>query len=655
MNPSVPPSEHGSNDAGLFASAFEFAAIGIALVAPDGRWIRVNRALCEMLGYSEPELRERSFQELTHPDDLARDLELMSQLLAGKRETYQMEKRYVHKSGEIVWGLLSVSLIRDENSQPRTFLSQIQNITERKRAIGELEQFFSLSPDLLAITGLDGYLRQVNPAWTAVLGWSEAELLSMPVIELVHPDDRAAALEARRQLAAGKPVLDIENRYRCKDGSYRWLSWRSVALADEGIVFAVARDVSRRRAEEEERRELANRLELAREAAESANEAKSEFLAMMSHEIRTPMNAVIGFCELLRHTELSAEQADYVANIERGGSNLIEIINGILDFSKMKAGVVDVHYAPLDLHALIDEVHDLLSPLAQMRGIALRKQLAADVPRLIESDARALKRILTNLVGNAIKFTEAGRVEIDVACKSGRHGRMLCVSVTDTGIGLTAETLARLFQPFVQGDSAHHRKFGGTGLGLSISRHLAEAMGGSLGAWPRGDARGSVFQLSIPLMVSDEPLPTGDNPTKVPAEIAPPPGLRILIAEDNATNRRLLIKLLKRLGCRCNSVGDGRDVLDAIEQEEFDVILMDVQMPVMDGIAATREIRRREAADSGRRRLYIIGQTAYATVDDAKRCLDAGMDMHLGKPIRLESLAQALAAGGAALKVAADA
>jgi PAS domain S-box-containing protein len=880
-----------------FASAFEYAVIGKALVSPDGRWLKVNRAMCEMLGYTEAELMRMTFQEITHPDDLEADLKLVEEMLANKRQTYQIEKRYFHRSRRIVWALLSVSLVRDAAGRPLNFISQVQDITARKQAEAERQHLFEFSLDLLCISGLDGYLRQVNPAWTRVLGWSEDELLSRPVFTFLHPDDLEATEAGRAGLMTGRPLQDLENRYRCKDGSYRWLSWRSFSRPEEGVVFAIARDITDRkqaeaalrqtsdrlllatrvarlgiwewnvvenftvwddamheiyglppgtvvdgfkewerflhpddslrmhelvdavlagpaeldsefrivtpggqvrhikvnalvqravdgqplrmigtnlditeqRESEEHLRALAHRLQLAKDlagvgvfdyevrtdtllwderlheiygtnpenedeepgierwrsrvhpedlplaeaacfgimvdphggsdisyrirrasdgalrhlrsvakverdavlhpirvigmnldvteeielqehlrragqAAEAASRAKSEFLAMMSHEIRTPMNAVIGYGDLLRLTALAPEQADMVDNIQRGGANLLEIIEGILDFSKIEAGKLTLRFEPLDLQVLIADVCDLLAVTAQTQGLRFEQVLAPDLPERLVGDSQAIKRILTNLLGNAIKFTETGFVRLAASRKDVAGEPFLRLEVTDSGIGLTAETLERIFRPFSQGDSSNKRRFGGTGLGLVISRRLAEAMGGSLTAGARAGG-GAVFVFSLPIRSVWE-IPDPHNPLPVvrtSSTASVSPDLRILLVEDNPVNRQLMTRLIQRLGCTSTAVADGREALHALALTAYDVVLMDLQMPVMDGWEAAVEIRRRESADPSIPRSYLIAQSASAMEEDARRCREIGMDDHLSKPVTLQSLAAALA------------
>jgi two-component system sensor histidine kinase/response regulator len=752
-----------------FASAFGYAPIGMALVSPTGQWLKVNRAICEILGYSEPELLEGSFQDITHPGDLEEDMEYVRQMLAGGRASYQMEKRYLHKSGCTVWAHLSVSLVRDTEGHPLNFISQVQDITERRHTAAERDRFFNLSLDLLSVSGLDGYFRQVNPAWTRTLGWSEAELLACPIFDLLHPDDLEITQKARDALASGHPPIELENRYRCKEGGYRWLSWQSFALPEEGTVFAVARDITERKKAEEERRVIANRLHLATElsgigvfdydiftdtlvwderqyqiygldpaagvpgldrwhaaihpedrdamesarlqamadptrnfdqkyrivrasdgatrhlhsvarierdaarqpirivgmnfditeelnlqehlrrasaTAEAASRAKSEFLAMMSHEIRTPMNAVIGYGDLLRRTPLTAEQAEFVSNIRQGGANLIEIIESILDFSKIEAGKLALQDEPVDPRALVEEVCDLLSVTARLRGLAFHRSISPDIPARIKGDSAAIKRVLTNLLGNAIKFTERGSVHTHVTYSTQAGRPWLRIEVDDTGIGLSEEALDRLFQPFSQGDPSNKRKFGGTGLGLVISHRLAEAMDGTLAAESRPEG-GSAFIFSFPIREVENgagpPGPCAEDETSPPsARLRLPRAMRVLLAEDNRVNQKLMIKLLERLACECEAVPDGREALKALKQKNYDAVLLDIQMPVMDGWETAHEIRRREACQPESSRHYIIAQTAYATKEDARKCLEFGMDDHLTKPVTLEALTHAL-------------
>jgi len=519
-----------------FRGAFDHAPIGMALVAPDGRWLEVNQSLRELLGYTEEELLGTDFQTITHPDDLTADIGYVQAVLAGEIRTYQMEKRYYHKSGRLVYVLLSVSLVRGEAGEPLYFISQIKNITERKRVEAELQ---------------------------------------------------AAKL-----------------------------------------------------------------------AAEAASQAKGEFLANMSHEIRTPMNGVLGMAELALETELTAEQREYLRLIRSSGESLLRIINDILDFSKIEASRLDLETIPFNLDDVLLPGLRLLAFRAAEKGIGFRMDLAPELPQLVGDPGR-LEQVVINLASNAVKFTERGEVHVTVNVRQrSSHEATLRFSVRDTGIGISPEKQELVFEAFSQADGSTTRKYGGTGLGLSISQQLTRLMGGELrlNSEPGGGTT-FWFELSLPLApaahVTSRPAEApGPAPARetVPAQVPAPPGvpptpgesLRILLVEDDATNQALAKRILERAGHEVELAGNGRIALQCLAQSDFDVVLMDVQMPEMDGLTATAAIRERENGSG--HRVPIIGLTAHAMQSDRDRCLDAGMDDYVSKPLRRELLFAALAA-----------
>jgi two-component system, sensor histidine kinase and response regulator len=659
--------------------------------------------------------------------------------------------------------------------------SQIGMFIERKRANDDLDRFFKLSPDLFCVATFDGYLARTNPAWQQLLGLSEEQLRSTPFMELMHPEDREPSAGALALMSTGAPLIDFENRYRTKDGSYKWVQWFAAPYLKQGIVYAVGRDITERKAAEDARKRYAAELEIARTRAEAATVAKGEFLANMSHEIRTPMNAIIGMTELALQTRLTPQQREYLDTARESAEALMTLIDDILDVSKIEAGRLTLEHVPFAVRDAIEDSVKLLAPRADQKQLELSCRIAPDVPAALVGDPGRLRQILLNLVGNAIKFTNTGEVGVDVVVAERTEDDVsLRCTVRDTGIGIPEDKRWEIFGAFVQADASTTRQFGGTGLGLTISSQLVEMMGGRL--WLESvPGVGSEFHFVVRLALDEGgdavPLPpfdlrtiralvVDDNDTnrQILAEIleswqmsatgvatagdaihaltdaaaagkpfhlvladalmpeidgytlaeqivadsrlntvkimlltsagspalrgrraaifaatllkpikqselldaivtafaAPDTSgrrrrtkaprrprrsarvLRVLVAEDNPTNQKLVSALLEQQGHNVSLVSNGRQAIERAAQDRFDLILMDVQMPEMSGLEATAIIR--EAERGTERHIPIVALTARAMAGDREQCLAAGMDAYVSKPVRADELFAAIEA-----------
>jgi signal transduction histidine kinase/FixJ family two-component response regulator/PAS domain-containing protein len=380
-----------------------------------------------------------------------------------------------------------------------------------------------------------------------------------------------------------------------------------------------------------ESRVAADTLREARDAAADASRAKGQFLATMSHEIRTPINAVIGFTGLLADTPLSPDQHEYLSTIRSSGEALLTIINDVLDFSKIEAGKLDIAAEPFALAPLVAEVARMVRP--RLTAVALSLEFGPGLPTIVAGDAGRVRQILLNLLGNAVKFTSRGGVAVEVTAPTVGAIRF---AVHDSGVGIAPENQAKIFGQFSQADASTTRRFGGTGLGLAISKRLVELMGGEIG-FSTAEGVGSTFWFCLPLAAAVAPVAAATTPR----EARPRSALSVLVAEDNITNRALMRRLLERHGCKVTLVEDGRGAVSAATAAAYDVVLMDCQMPELDGLDATRAIRAAEHA-TGRPRTPIVALTANAMAGDRERCLAAGMDDYVTKPVRAEALERAL-------------
>jgi PAS domain S-box-containing protein len=495
----------------------------------------------------------------------------------------------------------------------------------RRIAENEREKFFTSSLDLLCISGMDGHFKRISPAFTDVLGFSLEEMYKTPILEFVHPDDLQKTLENIKTQEGGQNVSSFENRFRCKDGSYRHFSWKSVPLGDQ--MYGSARDVT---ADKDFQAELLE----AQKLSLLAIQAKSEFLANMSHEIRTPLYGIIGTTDILDQTTLAPEQQRLVKIVKSSGDHLLKIVNEILDFSKIEAGKLELDISEFNIRSLVETQMSLMGAAALEKNLSIRTEIGEGVPTILKGDAGRIGQVMINLLNNAIKFTEKGSLALKIELEEKLTDTCrLRVTVVDTGIGMSIEQTRKLFSPFKQADGSTARKYGGTGLGLSISKKLTELMGGSIGVESRVD-RGSTFWFTLNLPFSEE-RPLASEKTPLTASIQR--SLRVLVAEDNTVNQMIIKKMLEKIGHTVLITNNGQEAVDAFKKEAFDLILMDHHIPVMDGLEAATIIRKASSS------IPIIAFTANVLQEDQKKFIERGMNGIIQKPVTLELLQASLA------------
>ncbi len=635
----------GSDDAGASLSRSSRAAPTYlnaitALLDREGRCTLASPALARWLTRASDEIEGRPLIEALGPVNGAKLAPLIEAALAGQEQRLRLSTLLPDQS------LQTLQLFILPQQDPSGAVSGCQVLAldvsleqsefdALQRSERRLRVIMDQIPVTVSYIDAESRYRYVNHAQEQWLGKSQTEVVGKLVRE-VAGDSIWAKIEPNFSKALAGESVPLERQRTDRLGKQVWHSGRHVPdVTDDGTVvgvYTVFFDTTERALAEQALIARGQELSVAIAAAEDANRAKSEFLANMSHEIRTPMNGVLGLTELLLETPLNDQQRSFLETVRRSGEGLLAIINDILDFSKIEAGKIELESLDFDVYQSVEDVVQLLAPRAHAKGLELLARVDERLPGALRGDPFRFRQILTNLLGNALKFTECGEVAVEVALSD--DGR-LHVTVRDTGIGISAPTCKRLFAPFAQADSSTTRRFGGSGLGLAISRHLVEMMGGRIGVHSV-EGQGSSFWFSLPLHAA----------TSVPLVAHPGAltGRRVIVVDDNLTNAKILHGHALAGGMRCTSVTDPKQALQCLREalhdgDPFDVAILDMKMPGLNGLELATEVR----ADAGLRAMPMLLVSSMDLAGGAQRARDAGIGVCLAKPVRRQDLHRALA------------
>lgn len=620
----------------------------------------VSPNVLQLLGFTDAELAaERSFYDLIHPQDLPEFKRALQEANERRQTSFEMEYRLMRSDWNYIWVYSLVHLARDSLGRLHKVQGYITSINAQKLAEQQATTLIENAPDAMIVTDLNGYILRVNKMAEQLFDYSKEALLQQSMTRLIPSYDEALKLIQREDIASHR---DCQGVSRSQQTLMLGISLSRLQTSEGMMIASVIRDVSLQKAAEEQMR-------VAKEKAEALAQARSHFMAMVSHEIRTPMNGVLGMAELLSETPLDSQQQSYLQAIRDSGRSLISILNDVLDFSKLDKGGIRLHIEEFDLYDLLHASVQLLKPEAKINGVALHLNYDADCPHRFRGDALRIRQVVLNLLGNAIKFSPQGEVNLTLkALEESDRGLTLCLSVADTGIGIDARHLDRLFEPFTQVDSSTSRHFGGTGLGLAVSKQLVDLMNGRIEVTSEV-GKGSLFEVILTLPKADENakrIPEAEAETRVDkttSKMAVPEKMealgaekkrspvtadnqqpRVLLVEDDRVNQQIAEAFIEKMGLEADIAHNGVEALEfwRLHRHQYALILMDCQMPKMDGFETSRIIREEEAQMDGHLPAIIIAFTANAFAEDEERCLQAGMNDFLVKPLYVDQFEAAI-------------
>jgi PAS domain S-box-containing protein len=606
---------------------------GIYMTDTDGKCIFVNRSWCEMTGMQEKNVLEDGWAKALHPHDRERVFsDWHEKIKAGG--VWENEYRYITSEDKVVWVYGRATSILDESGNIKGYVGVTVDISERKR----VEQNLLLAKSSIDEAGegifwidKDARFVNVNLAGCRLLGYSKEELLSMtvPDIDPTFPIERVPSLwEELRE----KRCLSFETTHRHKNGNILpvKVSLSYIKFEDIEYSFAFVQDIT-------DRKRFEKTLEDASKKSEMASIAKSQFLANMSHEIRTPLSVILGVADLMDISRLTDEQKSQICLLKGASKSLLLIADDLRDVSKIEAGKLELNLAEHSLKKLLDSTESIMRPFAENKGLQFSVICDSTLPSRIYTDYGRVHQCLLNIIGNAVKFTEKGHIHLKVALEYKEENPLIRFDVEDTGIGIPQDKLESLFNSYTQVDIGKTRQYSGTGLGLAITKEISKMLGGAVTVTSEV-SNGSVFSLVIPAGIDvlnrEEPVDRLVSESKT-REISRFSG-KVLVAEDYEGIRKVLKSLLEHLGLEVTLAGDGKEAVEIVFQQSFDLVLMDVQMPVLNGFMATRELRRKGI------KTPIIALTAYAMESDRNECLEAGCDDYLSKPINQKELKRIL-------------